>query len=85
MAHFDRDEMTYCANLVSTKGDRNVVRYPLTVASYLRLQASIAFKAGEYECSARLGEAATALNCDARNKHAPNWTHAESVLARTDD
>ena len=84
MAHFDRDEMTYCANLVSTKGDRNVGLDPKTIATYLRLQASIAFNAGEYECSARLGEAATALNCDARNNHAPNWARAESVLARID-
>ena len=74
------DEYGYCARLVAFKGDRNVGKAPCTIAAYLRLQASQAYRDGEYELSARLGYAATCINEDARNAHAPDWARAEEAL-----
>jgi hypothetical protein len=74
------DEYGYCADLVAFKGDNNVGRDPKSIATYLRLQASAAYRDGQYELSARLGTAATAINEDARNNHAPNWLGAEEIL-----
>lgn len=93
-------EFTYCIGIVARRGDDNVSQDPKTIASYLRLQASSAFRdamsaEGEgvggslragverstlLEIAARLGEAATAVNCDARNGHAPDWRRALASL-----
>jgi hypothetical protein len=70
----------YCAFLVASHGNDNVGHDPKTIATYLRLQASQAFRDGEHEISARLGAAATAINEDARNNHAPDWTRAEAIM-----
>lgn len=74
-------EYTYCALLVATRGNDKVGREPKTIASYLRLQASSAFHDGQFEIAARLGEAATAINYDARNNHTPNWKRADLVIS----
>jgi hypothetical protein len=55
--------------------DDAVGREPKTIATYVRLRAAKAFCDGEYEISARLGAAATAINTDARNNHDPDWEH----------
>jgi hypothetical protein len=73
-------EYVYCIDLVHCQGNDDVSRDPKTVAQYLRLQASAAFRDGEYEIAARLGAAATCINCDARNNHAPDWTRALDCL-----
>ncbi len=73
-------EYLYCRKLVVKQGNAEVGHDPKTVATYLRLQASKAFRDGEYEISARLGTAATAINEDARNNHVPNWKHAAAIL-----
>jgi hypothetical protein len=74
------DEYGYCAELVAFKGNDNIGRNPRVIAQYLRLQASSAFRDGEYELSARLGTAATAISESADNNHAPNWLWAEEVV-----
>lgn len=76
-------EYAYCANLVALRGDEKVGRDPKTIASYLRLQAASAFVDREYEISARLGTAATAINADARNDHMPDWMRAERAMPRS--
>lgn len=73
-------EYDYCANLVALRGDDNVGRDPKNIASYLRLQAASAFADREYEISARLGTAATAISADARNDHVPDWMRAERAV-----
>jgi hypothetical protein len=73
-------EYRYCRDLVGSRGDSNVGSDPKTIATYLRLQASSALRDGEYEISARLGVAATAINEDARNNHTPAWQRACDVL-----
>jgi hypothetical protein len=73
-------EYRYCASLVNNKGSAHVGHDPKSVATYLRLQAASAFRDGEYEISARLGSAATAINEDARNNHAPDWHRAWEIL-----
>ena len=73
-------ELGYCYNLVAMHGDENVGHDPKTIATYLRLQASSAFRDGEYEIAARLGAAATAINEDARNNHVPAWERAVDCL-----
>lgn len=74
-------EYGYCRCMVRQHGDDHVSRDPKTVAAYLRLQASAAFRDREYEIAARLGAAATAVNEDARNNHAPDWSRASEILA----
>ena len=64
-----------CRRLVRDCGDGAVRREPKTIATYLRRQAEHALRDGEYEISARLGAAATAINTDARNNHDPDWEH----------
>ncbi len=73
-------EFRYCRDLVRTKGDGNVGHDPKSIASYLRLQAASAHRDGEYEISSSLGYAATAINCDARNNHAPDFPRALAAL-----
>jgi hypothetical protein len=73
-------ELIYCCRLVERRGDDNVGYEPATIAAYLRLQAASAYRDGEYEIAARLGEAATAVNADARCNHAPNWERALRVF-----
>ena len=73
-------EYQYCRELVGKRGDSNVGTDPKTIATYLRLQASAALRDGQYEISARLGVAATAVNEDARNNHVPAWSRAEAIL-----
>lgn len=73
-------EYNFCAVMVRQRGHENVSHEPKTIATYLRLQASAAFGDGEFEISARLGTAATAINEDARNNHQPDWTRAELIL-----
>lgn len=73
-------ELDYCRGLVQTQGDSNVGRDPKTIATYLRLQASAAFRDGEFEIAARLGQAAICINEDARNNHVPDWDRALHAL-----
>lgn len=77
---FDQAEYVYCYNLLVTRGNDSVGRVPSVIASYLRLQASIAFRAGDMESAARLGHAATMINWSADNKHAPRWRDALAAL-----
>lgn len=70
------DEFAYCRMLVETHGNDSVGRTPSVIASYLRLQASTAFRNGSYEMAARLGHAATQINWSADNKHEPHWDNA---------
>ncbi|MDE2103796.1 MAG: hypothetical protein KGL39_41545 [Patescibacteria group bacterium] len=74
-------EFAYCRELILSRGDDNVGHDPKSIATYLRLQASAAFRDGEMEIAARLGQAATCVNEDARNNHAPDWRRAEHALA----
>lgn len=76
-----KDELAYCRLLVETRGNDSVGRTPSVVASYLRLQASIAFRQGHYEMAARLGHAATQINWSADNKHEPRWECALDAFA----
>lgn len=78
--HWKDDEYVYCTELVRDRGNRARGHDPKTVATYLRLQASAAFRDKEYELSARLGAAATAINEDARNDHPPDWARAFAIL-----
>jgi hypothetical protein len=80
LAAWKHNEFGFCAALVTTHGDANVGHDPQTVATYLRHQASAAFRDGEYEISARLGAAAMCINEDARNNHEPNWQRAAEVM-----
>jgi hypothetical protein len=75
------NEFSYCRELIAKRGDKNVGRDPKSVAAYLRLQAAGAFRDGELEISARLGYAATCINEDARNNHAPDWQRAEGAMS----
>lgn len=77
---FDADEMDYCRTLVATRGNSSVGRAPSVVASYLRLQAANAFRVGDYEAAARLGQAATKINWSADNDHVPRWGDAVAAL-----
>ncbi len=70
----------YCVGLVTGKGNTNIGRDPKDVAAYLRLQSACAFRDLEFEIAARLATAATAINCDARNNHEPDWTYARRCL-----
>lgn len=73
-------ELGYLICLISQRGDDNVTRDPKTIAAYLRLQASSAFYDGRLTLSACIGAAATAINADARNDHAPDWARAREAL-----
>ena len=73
-------EMRYLRNVIANQGDDNVTRDPKTIAAYFRLQASSAFRDGHYKLSACIGAAATAINSDARNDHAPDWQTARAYL-----
>lgn len=77
-------EFNYCARLIAMHGNSSVGRDPKTVATYLRLQASSAFRDGEYELAARLSAAATCINEDARNNHEPRWNDAIDIMRRQD-
>ena len=79
---FDREQLEFCLKLIANEGDAKVGYDPRTVATYLRLQASSAFRAEDYKSSACLGAAATAINEDARNNHAPDWKRAQIYIAR---
>jgi hypothetical protein len=79
---FDRDQLDFCLKLVTNEGDAKVGYDPRTIATYLRLQASSAFRAKDYKTSACLGAAATAINEDARNNHAPDWKRAQIYIVR---
>jgi hypothetical protein len=93
--NWKQNEYGYCCVLVCSRGNDSVGRDPKTVATYLRLQASDAFRTADqidgsqpavwdeatlYEMAARLGAAATAINEDARNNYAPDWRRALAVL-----
>lgn len=73
-------ELHYCCLLVGSRGNDDVTRDPKNIASYLRLQSASAFRDGEFILSAALATAATAINCDARNNHVPDWKAAEKAL-----
>jgi hypothetical protein len=73
-------DLAYCCKLVASHGDDNVGRDPKDIATYLRIISTTAYREGEYELSARLATAATAINEDARNNHMPDWTRAEQIL-----
>jgi len=73
-------ELHYCCLLVGSRGDDKVGREPKNVAAYLRLQSASAFRDGEFLVSAAMATAATAINCDARNNHTPDWSAAEKAL-----
>lgn len=74
-------EYEYCRRLVQSHGAlMGIGTDPQTVASYLRLQASDAFRFDFIAASARLGVAATCINEDARNNHEPRWDDALAVL-----
>lgn len=73
-------ECLYCLRLIESHGDEKVGRDPKTIATYLRIQASAAFRDRQFEIAARLGAAATAINEDARNNHAPDWARASAAL-----
>jgi len=80
MTEWKDGELLYCHSLIGSRGDDNVGRDPKTIASYLRIQASAAFHDKQYEIASRLGAAATAINCDARNNHNPDWDRARVIL-----
>lgn len=73
-------ELSYLCSLVENGGDDNVGRDPKTIATYLRLQASDAYRAGLLELASHIFMAATAINEDARNNHAPDWARAIDIL-----
>lgn len=73
-------ELGYLHCLIAQRGDDSVTRDPKTIAAYLRIQASQAFRDGFYVLAAAIGEAATAINCDARNNHEPDWKRAEKAI-----
>jgi hypothetical protein len=73
-------ELHYCCLLIGSRGNRQVGFDPKNVASYLRLQSAAAFRDGEFILSATLATAATVINCDARNNHAPDWKAAEKIM-----
>ena len=77
-------ECAFCYRMVDTNGSQ-VSDDPKTVATYLRVQAFDAFRAEEYEISAALGVAATCINEDARNNHAPRWKEAVRILKTVKD
>jgi hypothetical protein len=79
---FDREELEYCLKLITNEGNAKVGYDPKTIATYLRLQASSAFRAEDYKSSACLAAAATAINEDARNDHRPDWKRAHIYMAR---
>ena len=78
--HWKDGEYDWCARMVANQGDSSVGYAPAIIAQYLRLQSSSACDAGEYEASARLATAATAISESADNRHAPNWTRALRVM-----
>ena len=80
MRAWNEGELHYCCLLIGGRGDSKVGRDPKTVAAYLRLQSASAFRDGEHVLSAALATAATAINCDARNDHAPDWKAAEKIM-----
>ena len=73
-------EFVYCSHLVAKRGDDSFTHNPKTIATYLRSQASDAFADREYEISARLRAAASAINEDARTNHLPDWARANEIL-----
>jgi hypothetical protein len=79
---FNRDKLEFCLKLIANEGDAKVGYDPRTIAAYLRLQASSAFRAKDYKTSACLGAAATAINEDARNNHEPDWKRAQIYIVR---
>jgi hypothetical protein len=79
---FDREELEFCLKLITNEGNPKVGYDPKTIATYLRLKASSAFRVKDYKSSACLGAAATAINEDARNNHTPDWKRAQIYLAR---
>jgi predicted Zn-dependent protease len=79
---FNREKLEFCLKLIANEGDAKVGYDPKAIATYLRLQASKAFRAKDYKTSACLGAAATAISEDARNDHAPDWKRAQIYMAR---
>lgn len=79
-AAWKNGEVGYCLDLVVFRGDDSVGHDPKTIATYLRLQSSTAFRDREYEISARLAAAANCINEDARNNHEPKWDWACEIL-----
>lgn len=79
---FDRDMLEFCLKIIANEGDAKVGYDPKTIATYLRLQATSAFRVEDYKTSACLGAAATAINEDARNDHTPDWKRARIFMAR---
>ncbi len=73
-------EYVYCRDLIISHGDASVGHDPKTIATYLRLQASSAFHDRQYVIAARLGQAATCINEDARNNHTPFWDRALQAM-----
>ena len=73
-------EYDWCTRMVESRGHTNVGYKPAIVAQYLRLQSAAACRDGEYEASARLATAATAISESADNHHEPDWTYALNVL-----
>ena len=80
VARWHGGEFSYLCHLIDKRGDDSVGRDPKTVAQYLRMQASNAFRQGHYKLAACIGDAASCINCDARNNHAPDWTRANASL-----
>jgi hypothetical protein len=78
MTNWKDGEFEYCQELIATRGNADVTHDPKTIAAYLRLQASCAFGDGEFEIAARLGDAATSINCDA-----PDWNRASISVERS--
>lgn len=74
------NELEYCRQAAITHGNASLTHDPKTVAAYFRLQASAAYRDGEWKIAARLGAAATAINEDARNNHVPDWNLAAAIL-----
>jgi len=74
-------ELGYLLCLVTQHGDDAVGHDPKSVATYLRLQASSAYRDGLLELAANIGAAATAINEDARNSHSPDWVRAKRYLS----
>ena len=79
---FDLEELEYCLKLITNGGNPRVGYDPKNIATYLRLQASSAFRAEDYKSAACLGAAATAINEDARNDHRPDWHRAQIYMTR---
>lgn len=73
-------EFYYIREVVRAHGNADVSHDPKTIATYMRLQSSAAFDAGEIEICAYLATAAIKINEDARNSHEPRWDDALAIL-----